>query len=106
MSALGAQPVDFALAAARGLVRGVTFRSQVTPEFTYNPWAPGPPPAEGQSLIMDLAKPTLVIDTTAGPVVIAPAGEATRNYFPLVAAGTIAALVGAVVLVGWIARRL
>lgn len=88
----------------QGSVRKVTFRSQLTPPYEYDPWSPSPPPSESQSWLMDLVKPEVIVDTAAGPISIAPYGVPEADYSILAAAGAVATLVGAVVAIGWVAR--
>jgi hypothetical protein len=92
---------------AQGAVKSVTFRSQVTPDYTYDPWAPAPPPPpdEGSGWLMNFVKPAVTIETAMGPVEVAPYGEPTENYGQVVLAGGLAALVGVIVLIGWLARK-
>jgi len=91
---------------ARSMVKGVTVRSQVTPDYTYDPWATSPEPPPGNSWLMNFVKPEVTIDTgpDSVPIVVAPYGTPTENYIPQVAIGGVAALVGAVMLIVWIAR--
>jgi hypothetical protein len=86
-----------------GSVQGVTFRSQVTPDYTYDPNAPAP--AEPQSSwLMQLVKPEVTLQTPLGPMRVAPYGVPTQDYFPILVIGGIALLVGAFTLAGWIGR--
>lgn len=96
------------MAVARALVRGVKFRSQISPEVTYDPWGPTPPPTQrGIGVqIMRVIRPEVTVETPAGPVTVAPYGPPTRNYLPLVVAGVVVGVVGVVTVIGWIARRL
>ncbi len=89
---------------AKGMVKSVTFRSQVTPDYTYDPWAPSPPPQEGSGWLMELVKPSVEVQTSAGPVLIEPYGTPTENYGPVVAVGALGALAAAVYAVWWVAR--
>lgn len=92
-----------------GLVRGVTFRSQVTPDYTYDPSAPSAPPESGggpAAWLMPLVKPAFYLDTPAGPVTIAPYGEPTENYASAIAVGGILTLVGVIAAIAWVARKL
>lgn len=97
---------NIASSLARSMVKGVTIRSQVTPDFTYDPWAPTPPapPGGGGSWLMEFVKPEITIETGEQPIVIAPYGTPTENYMPHAIFGGIAALVGVVMLIGLIAR--
>lgn len=67
-------------------VKEVKIKTQVTPEMTYAPGAPGEP-AKVESdggpgeFILKLMKPKVEIDTPAGKVEMAPYGEPTENYF-------------------------
>ncbi len=106
MPLVGDTSAAFASALAKGLVKSVTVRSQITPDYTYDPWAPVPeaPPGGGGSFLMDLVKPEITVETSAGPVAIAPYGAPTENYVPHVVFGGLAAVIGAFMLVVWIAR--
>lgn len=90
------------------LIGQVTFRSQVTPDFTYDPWAPaaeGPPP-EGATWIMNLIRPAVILEPRGGEAyAIAPYGHPEEDYTPYLVFAGIAAVVGAIVLIGWIARK-
>ena len=81
-------------AALKASVQRVTFRSQVTPDYSYDPFAPSAPPSEGHGWLMGFIKPEITVETAAGPIVIAPYGSPTANYAPLAAAGGIATIVG------------
>ena len=92
--------------AAQSVVKSATFRSQLTPTFTWDPWSPTPPapPGGGSGWLMEIVKPAVDIETQLGPVTIAPYGEPTEEYGTLAAVGGLATLVGVVFLIGWIAR--
>jgi hypothetical protein len=90
-------------------VRKVEFRTQVTPDYVYDPRAPSQPapPGNGLStLVMKFLKPTVVVDTVAGPVVVAPYGTAQNNYFVPLLVGAGILVVGLVAGIGWIARKI
>lgn len=97
---------NFATSFAKSMVKSVTVRSQVTPDFTYDPWAPTPeqPPGGGGSWLMEIIKPEITIEGGEQPIVIAPYGTPTENYMPHALFGSAAALVGVVMLIIWIAR--
>jgi hypothetical protein len=99
-------PSSITSAVAKGLVKGVTIRSQVTPDVYYDPWAP--PSQEPESplvkAVMEFVKPSIMIDTATGPIVYEPAGPPTENNIPIVVLGGIALIVGAVTLIGAVAR--
>jgi len=61
----------------------VTFKSQLTPDFTYDPNAPSSPPSGGASWLMKLIKPAAYVVTPLGTVPVEPYGQPTENYFPL-----------------------
>lgn len=97
---------DVANALMQGTVQRVTFRSQITPDYVYDPWStvPTAPPSAGQAWLMNFIRPSVQVDTLAGPLVFEPYGPPTADYGLLVAAGGVATLVGAVFMIGWIAR--
>ena len=68
--------MDILSGAGKALVKGISVRSQLAPDFTFDPWAPTPPGAK-PNWILSLAKPEVTIDTPNGPVVIAPYGTPT-----------------------------
>ena len=83
------QAMNAAGAVGAKAVDRVTIRSQVTPELTYDPTAPGGQARE-PSWVMELVRPEIVLHTPAGPMAFAPYGPPKRNYFPLaVAAGVV-----------------
>jgi hypothetical protein len=91
---------------AKGYARTVTFRSQVTPDYTYDPWAPSPPqpPSSTTNWLMDIVKPEITLHGDLGDVVIAPYGTPTENYVPYILLGTAAMVVGSIAIIAWIAR--
>lgn len=95
---------DLVDAALQSTVRKVTFRSQVTPDYTYDPWAPSAPPAQGQAWLMNFVRPEVTVDTVAGPIVIAPYGAPEHDYGLALGLGAAASLVGIVMLISAIAR--
>ena len=95
---------DLLSSVAQQAVTGVTFRSTVTPPYRYDPWAPSEPAPPNP--LLALLRPAVDVETAAGPVTIAPYGEPTENYAPVVAVGGLAAIVGLVVLIGWAARAI
>lgn len=95
---------DVLNAALQGTVRKVTFRSQVTPDYVYDPFAPSAPPSEGQSWLMNFIRPEVTVETIAGPVVVAPYGTPEHDYGLALALGSVAGLVGVVMLISAIAR--
>lgn len=91
----------------QGTIKAVRVRSQLTPSFRYDPWAPSEgPPAEGESWLMSIVKPEIVVETAAGDVPLAPWGRPERDYslVALVALGLV--VVGAVTAIGWVARKM
>ena len=81
-------------------IRGVRFRSAITPEIVLDSKdLAGKPGAAGEgkpSALMSFIRPAVYIDTPMGTRAIAPFGEPTRNWFPVVAgAAVILAAVGA-----------
>jgi hypothetical protein len=97
---------DLLASVGKQSVQSVTFRSQVTPEFEFDPWAQQQePPVEGESMLMKLVKPSFVLNTAGGPVEIAPYGTPTGNYFPLLLGAAALMAVGAIVGIGYIARK-
>ncbi len=88
------------------VVQGVTFRSQITPPYRYDPNAPAPPADPASGWLMQLVKPAIDIETPGGPVTFAPYGYPEQDFSVFVAAGLLAAVVGTIVLIGWAARKL
>lgn len=85
-------------------VKGVTFRSQFSPDIALSgPQATGAEDAGGGigQLFMRLSKPSIYVDTHLGVIRIAPWGEPKLNLFPLFLVGTI---VGTAVVAGLIIR--
>jgi hypothetical protein len=92
-SGLGAPSVGgFVSAAAKAAVRDVTLRTQITPDWVYNPSAP---PVKENSFSAwwnrVVVRPSMIINTPAGPVEYAPYGKPKINLFPLIVLGTAAA---------------
>ncbi len=101
--------MSFAQSAAQSMIQGVTFRSTITPAYTYDPWAQasGAAPARGGFDPLSFLKPTFDVQTPAGPITIAPYGDpGDTNYLPFLAVGALATAIGVVVLIGWIARKI
>jgi hypothetical protein len=91
-SGLGASPLaTFAGNMATSTFRSVTIRSQITPDFTYDPNAPTRP-ASGLSewVLKNIIRPTVEVQTPAGPVQLAPYGPPRFNLFPLLVIGSVA----------------
>lgn len=101
-------------------IQDITFRSQVTPDFSYQPThtppgppgpqgPPGPPappePAAPRNVLMELVKPEVTIQSVAGPMTFAPYGTPTRNYVPLFYVFTGLAVYGAYHLAKWVVWR-
>ena len=95
--------------AASDQVRGVYFRSQISPDIDIDPTAlmAGRKRefSEGglSELFLRVAKPSVYVDTTLGSIRIAPWGEPRFNLLPLLLIGT---AVGGAVALGLIARGL
>ena len=87
----------------KGAVKTVEFRSTITPAYKYNPW--GAKTDAPPSPIMKLLKPTVVLDTVAGPVTLAPYGEPKRNLFPVIVVAGVLLVVGTVYAISYVARR-
>lgn len=95
---------DVARGLARGSVRNVTFRSQISPDFTYDPNEPIPPGRGGfGQVLMSIVKPEVDVDTAAGRITMAPWGRPTLPLFPL-AVGVV--LLGGAAVAGLIVRGL
>lgn len=101
-------------ALARQAVRRIEVSSQISPTIAiddpFGPRDPGGPRTDegGGGLVdfaMKLVKPKLVVTTAAGPKTIAPWGEPTGSYLPLLLGGALLLGVGLVGTVGFIARR-
>lgn len=77
----------------------MTFRSQVSPDYTYDPRLPagGAEP----SLALQVMKPAVILHTPAGDVTYAPYGKPKLNLFPLMVVLTVAGA-GAI---GWYAAQ-
>jgi len=95
---------DLASSFAKSMVKTVTVRSQVTPDYTYDPWAPSPEAPPADSWLMNLVKPEVTIQTSGAPIVVAPYGTPTENYIPHALFGGAAAVIGTIMLIVWIAR--
>jgi hypothetical protein len=99
-SGLGAQfpgsvAAGLASSAASSAFRSVTIQSQITPDYTYDPNAPARPPSGfSEWVLKNLVRPTIVVQTAAGPVQFAPYGTPKVNLFPLLVIGTLAAMAG------------
>lgn len=103
-----AQPLSL----ARSVIRDVTFRSQVTPDATMDPFAPPAPRSSGSVVgdaIMGAVKPAVYVRTPAGVVAIEPYGAPTENYLPALVVGAAAGALaagGAIFALGvWWGRR-
>lgn len=98
--------VGKATTAARSQIRAARFRSQLTPEITLDLSQPGAPAANGggpSGWLLSLIKPAVYVDTNLGTVTLAPGGEPTRNFFPLVA---LLGVVGGGLAIGLLVRAL
>lgn len=90
-------------------IRGVVFRSQISPDVPVDPvramsGEPRPVSEGGLSeLFLRIAKPAFYLDTTYGSVRLAPWGEPAINLYPVFLIGT---LVGGALLAGAVARGL
>jgi hypothetical protein len=95
-SGLGQDSIMGALGqVARRSIRRVTFRSAVSPEIELDPNQEGPRSSGqggGGEAFLRFAKPAWYLDIGGSVVKLAPWGEPTTNYFPLLA--------GAAVVVG------
>lgn len=97
---------------ARSMVKDVTFRSQVTPDYTWDPFAPAPPREQGgffSWLTAEVIKPAVYVRTPGGIVPAELYGPPRENYLPVVAAGTtLVALAGVATVFGlgmWWGRK-
>lgn len=93
------------MSAIGGIVGPVTFRTTVTPDFTWDPSRPAPPPTPGLSpagWLLPILKPTVV--TQFG--IIAPYGDAadSPNYFLGALVGGAVVVFGVLGLAAWIGR--
>lgn len=93
---------------AKETVKGVRFRSQLTPEYSYDPWAASPPRTEPgvADWIMRQIKPEVTIETAGGPITVAPYGAPTEDLKPKAAVIAGLTVLGVVTAIGWIARKL
>lgn len=100
--------MNLANAAAQAAIQGVTFRSTITPDFAYDPWAPSQPSPPGSFNVMGFVRPAIDIMTPAGPITIAPYGDPADapNYGMVALLGTAAMVVGFFTLAGWLAKKL
>jgi hypothetical protein len=100
---------SFGRTLATDQIKGVYFRSQVSPDIELDPsQMSGERPrtlSEGgiSELFLRVAKPAMYVDTTMGAVRVAPWGEPKLNLFPVILAGT---LIGGALVAGLIARGL
>lgn len=94
-------------AVASGLVAAnvgaVTFRSQVSPAVTVDPFAPAPPEAAPNPILL-LVKPEVVVHDRDGKVIaaVAPYGAPTENYVPRLVIGGVLLVVGLVTVIAWL----
>ena len=105
LNGLGASLIsDVASGIARGSVKSVTFRSQISPDYSYDPNAPIRPGGGGfGQILMQIVKPEVEVDTAAGRVSMAPWGKPTLPLFPL-AVGVV--ILGAAAVAGLVVRGL
>lgn len=89
----------------RAAVRSITIRTQVSPPFTVDPFAPTQPDAPPNPLLSWL-KPEVTIETTSGNLVMAPYGTPSANYLPWLLGAIALFGIGAVVGIGYAARRI
>ena len=92
-------------AIGRSAVRSITIRTQVSPPFTVDPFAPTQPDAPTNPLLSWL-KPEVTIETASGALVMAPYGTPTRNHLPGLLGGIVLLGIGAVIGIGYAARRI
>jgi hypothetical protein len=86
--------LDFLQGAGGAFVRKIRVRSQLAPDFEYDPHAAAPPNPQ-PNWLLTLAKPEITLDTPSGPMVIAPYGTPEHQYgIPFVTA------IGAFTLIG------
>lgn len=88
----------------RESVSRITFRSQLSPPLSVDPFAPqaaGPP-----NPILALIRPEVTVETRAGSLVMAPYGTPSANYLPWLILGVLVTGIGIIVGIGYIARRL
>lgn len=70
---------DLVRGIGKATVKSVTVRSQIAPQFSFDPFAETPPDAK-PNWILNLVKPEITLDTVNGPIVIAPYGTPERQY--------------------------
>ena len=94
---------------ARRSIKRVVFRSTVSPEIELDPNQEGPRDSGqggGGEAFLRFVKPAWYIDMGGGVVKLAPWGEPTANYFPLLAtAAAVAAAVGIGLVIRGLRRR-
>lgn len=76
---------DAARSLTRRTITRVTLRSQITPDYSIEPFSRGPAPAPQRgvgNLLMGLIRPAIYVDTPVGVVKAEPWGAPTRNYLP------------------------
>lgn len=108
--ASAAAGVDWSTLAAdvgRRFVGEVTLRTQISPPVTFDPFAPTPSAAPTNPLL-SLLRPEVTVRAPDGStaLVVAPYGHPTGNYLPWLLVGVAAFVLGAVALVGLVARRI
>lgn len=84
-----------AMALGRASVGKVTFRTQFSPPIEVDPFAPSPPSATPNPLLL-LLRPEVEIRAPDGSLVaaIAPYGSPAANYFPWLVLGSVVLAVG------------
>lgn len=96
---------------ARSMIQDVTFRSQVTPDATWDPFRQAAPQQQGgvMDFVMRQIKPAMYVRTAGGVVAAEPYGTPDENYLPALVVGATAGAVavgGAIFLAGvWWGRR-
>lgn len=93
------------LAAAN--IGSVTFRSQVSPDVTVDPFAPAPPDTAPNPFML-FVKPEITVRDRQGQIIasVAPYGAPTENYVPRLVIGGIVMAVGAVTVIAWLGALL
>ena len=100
---------QFGKGLASSQIKGVFFRSQISPDIQLDPIAvmQGLPRSfsEGgvSEMFLKFAKPAIYLDTQFGSLKVAPWGEPKTNFFPLLLIGTV---LGGAVVGGLIYKRL
>lgn len=94
-------------ALGRATVGRIVVRTQVAPPIVIDPFAPAPPAAPPNPVLMFVRPEVTVTAPDGTPIAtFAPYGAPTENHLPWLILGTLALALGGVAIVGYLARRL